>query len=111
MELAEALRRRRMIRHYTGAPIPPESLDRIVAAGLSAPTAGDSQGIAIVTVTEPQRIGAIAAACGEAAWTGRGHQPWISTAGALLAICLEPEVYRQRYAQPDKDPAVLAAIP
>ncbi|HLE38381.1 MAG TPA: nitroreductase family protein [Acidimicrobiia bacterium] len=111
MDLAEALRRRRMVRHYTGAPVAPDALDRIVAAGLSAPSAGWAQGIAIVVVTDPMRIAAIAAACGEAQRVERGFDPWLSTAGAHLVICLEPAVYRTRYSAPDKDPGVLEAIP
>src|SRR3990172_2946517 len=111
MDLAEALRRRRMVRHYTGAAVAPDALDRIVAAGLSAPTAGGAQGTAIVTVTAPERIAAIAAACGEPDWTSRGFDPWLSTAGAHLVLCVEPEIYRERYLHPAKQPAVLEAVP
>lgn len=111
MELAEALRRRRMVRHYTGAGVAVDSLDRIVAAGLSAPTAGGAQGTSLVVVTAPDRIAAIAAACGEADWTARGFDPWLSTAGAHIVLCVEPEAYRERYSQPDKDLAVLATVP
>lgn len=111
MDLAEALRRRRMVRHYTGAAVAADVLDRIVAAGLSAPTAGGAQGIAVVTVTAPERIAAIAAACGEAEWVSRGFDPWLSTAGAHIVLCVEPAIYRERYSRPDKDPAALEAIP
>ncbi len=111
MEFAEALRRRRMVRRYTGAPIAADALDRIVAAGLSAPSAGWAQGISVLAVTDPRRIAAIAAACGEAEWMERGLEPWLSTAPAHLVICLEPEVYRTRYSAPDKDPYVLETIP
>ena len=111
MDLAEALRRRRMVRHYTGAAVSVEAVDRIVAAGLSGPSAGWAQGIAVVTVTGRDRITAIAEVCGEAEWTARGFAPWLSTAGAHLVICLEPAVYRARYDAPDKDPAVLERVP
>lgn len=111
MEFAEALRRRRMVRRYTDAPITSDAIDRIVAAGLSAPSAGFAQGISIIAVTEPARIVAIAAACGEAEWVQRGFEPWLSTAPAHLVICLEPEVYRARYVAADKDPGVLTAVP
>lgn len=111
MDLAEALRRRRMFRHFSGAAVAPDALDRIVAAGLSAPTAGGTQGTALVTITDPGRIAAVAAACGEADWVSRGFDPWLSTAGAHLVVCVEPEVYRERYSLPDKDPGVLETVP
>lgn len=111
MDLAEALRRRRMVRHYTGAAIAPDALERIVAAGLSGPSAGWAQGVSVITVVAPERVAAIARACGEEDWTARGFDPWLSTAGAHLVICLEPEVYRSRYAAPDKDSRVLERVP
>ena len=111
MDLADALRRRRMVRHYTGAPVPHDAIERIAAAGLSAPSAGWAQGVAVITVTGTERITAIATACGEDDWIARGFDPWLSTAGAHLVICLEPEVYRSRYAAPDKDPTVLERVP
>ena len=100
-----------MVRRYTAEPIAPDALDRIVTAGLSAPSAGFAQGVSIVTITQPTRITEIAAACEEAAWVQRGFEPWLSTAPAHLVICLEAEVYRTRYAATDKDPEVLATIP
>jgi nitroreductase len=39
MELRDILRRRRMVRHYTGEPVPRETLERIVAAVRRAPSA------------------------------------------------------------------------
>jgi nitroreductase len=111
MELTEALRRRRMVRRYTGEPVDPGSLDRIVAAGLSGPSAGWAQGISAVVVADPARIAEVAAACGEERYIARGFDPWLSTAGAHIALCVEPEVYRTRYSEPDKVPAVLDAIP
>lgn len=111
MEFGEALRHRRMVRRHTGEPVPAEVLERIVAAGLAAPTAGHTQAVSFVTVTEPERIAAVAAGCRETEFVARGFHPWMSTAGALVAICLEPSVYRERYQRPDKDPGVLSAIP
>lgn len=111
MEYGEALRRRRMVRRHTGDPVPADALDRILAAGAAAPTAGNAQGVSFVAVTDPDRIRAVAAACREDAFVAAGRHPWLSTAGAIVAICLEPAVYRERYGRPDKDPAVLDAVP
>jgi len=111
MDLAEALRRRRMVRNYTGDPIDPTALDRIVAAGLSGPSAGNSQGISLVSVTDRARIAQIARLCGEESYVERGFDRWLSSAGAHLVVCVEPEAYRARYAEPDKDPSALEGVP
>lgn len=111
MELGDALRRRRMVRRHTGDPVPDAALERILTAGASAPTAGHAQGVSFVAVTDPERITAVADACWEPGFVAAGRDPWLSTAGAIVAICLEPAVYRERYGRPDKDPGVLDAIP
>ena len=111
MELSDAIRRRRMVRRFTGEAVEAGAIDRIVAAGLSGPTAGHSQGISVVLLTDPDDVAAAAADCGEAGYTERGFDPWLSTAGALAVLCVEPTTYRRRYAEPDKDPSVVEAIP
>jgi nitroreductase len=111
MDLSEAIRRRRMVRRFTGDPVEPAALDRIVSAGLSGPTAGFSQGISVVLITEPAEIATAAADCGEAEYVARGFDPWLSTAAALVVLCVEPDTYLRRYSEPDKDPAVMEAIP
>lgn len=111
MDLGEALRRRRMVRRHTGEPLDDSTLDRIVEAAMSGPTAGNAQGVAIVTVTDRDLIGRIAAAAGEADFVARGFDPWVSTAGAVLVLCAEPAVYRARYDEPDKDRSAIEAIP
>lgn len=111
MELVETLRRRRMVRRFTGDSITTEQAESIAAAALRAPTAGNAQGLTVVSVTDPATIAEIARACGEDAYVKRGFHPWLSTAGQHLAICVEPERYRDRYTEPDKDAAVLEAIP
>lgn len=111
MELSEALRRRRMVRRYTGDPVSHSALDRILDSATRGPSAGWSQGISVVAVTDRNSIAAIALACGEERYVAKGFDPWISTAGALVVLCVEPAVYRARYSEPDKDPATLEGTP
>ena len=111
MEFSEVLLRRRMVRRYTGQQVDPEALERIAAAAGRAPTAGRAQGVAVVVVTEPDRIARIARACGEERYVAKGFPAWLSSAAAHLVLCVEPEAYRARYAEPGKDPAALDVVP
>jgi nitroreductase len=54
VELDEVLRRRRMVRHYDDRPVDPKIVERVVAAGLRAPSAGFSQGYAVLLLTDPE---------------------------------------------------------
>lgn len=91
-----------MVRRYTSRPVPPEQLDRIISAALRAPSAGNAQGQSLVVVTDPDLRVALAVAAGEPDYVSRGYDPWISTAPVLIAICVSPDRYRLRYAEPDK---------
>jgi nitroreductase len=97
-----------MVRRYLPDPLDPAALERIARAALRGPTAGYSQGISLVVVTDAGRRAAIARLADEGAWVARGRQPWLSPAPAHLILCVEPRAYRRRYAEPDKDPAALA---
>lgn len=100
--------RRHMVRRYRPEPIDPAPLERIARAALRGPSAGYSQGVSVVVVTDAEQRAAIARLGDEAAWVARGRGPWLSPAPAHLVLCLEPAAYRRRYARPDKDPAALA---
>ena len=102
MEFGEVLARRRMVRNYAEEPIPGESLDRIALAGLNGPSAGYSQGIALVVVTEKLRREAIAELAYEPEYLAAGFDPWISKAPAQIVIAVSEKVYRDRYREADK---------
>ena len=57
MEFSEVVRRRRMIRHYSGRALAPEVVERVLASALRAPSAGFSQGWAFLALTEPADCG------------------------------------------------------
>jgi nitroreductase len=100
MELTEALRRRRMIRRYDpDRPVDPEAVDAVVAAALRAPSAGFSQGVSLLVLTDEADRDAFWAA------TARGPSRWLEgmrTAPVLVALWASREVYLDRYAEPDK---------
>jgi nitroreductase len=65
MDFQEVVRRRRMVRTFTEAPVPKESLERILDNAVRGPSAGFSQGQSFLLLTEPadrERFWAIAGA-------------------------------------------------
>jgi nitroreductase len=77
-------------------------LARIAEAGRKAPSAGFSQGMAFVIVTDsPTRL-EIADLAGEAEYVAGGFDPWISRAPAHLVVCVSEQAYHRRYQEPDK---------
>ena len=106
MEFAEVVRRRRIVRHFAPDRIEREVLERIAATAQRAPSAGFSQGQRVVIVTEPARKRRLAELVGEAFYTERGFDPWISEAPALFVPSVSAKVYVDRYNEPDKrDPS------
>jgi nitroreductase len=106
MDFQEVVKRRRMVRHFAPDPIDREVLERIAATAQRAPSAGFSQGQRLVIVTEPDRKRRLAELVGEAFYTERGFDPWISEAPALFVPAVSAKVYVDRYNEPDKrDPS------
>jgi nitroreductase len=91
-----------MVRNYTDEPVDRAAVDRIIAAGLRAPSAGHSQGQSFIVVTDPELRTGIAGLADEPEYVAKGFDPWISRAPVHIVICVSEMVYRTRYAQPDK---------
>ncbi len=91
-----------MVRNYTDQPLDPQAVERIVDAGVSAPSAGFSQGQRFVVVTDAALRRAVAVAGGEDAYVEQGFDPWISSAPVHIVICADQQAYIERYNEPDK---------
>lgn len=102
MEFDRAVLRRRMVRNYTGEPVAPEVVERVVRRARRAPSAGFTQGQSFVVVTDPSLRARVAEIAGEPAYAARGFDPWISRAPALVVLGTSEEAYRERYREPDK---------
>ena len=102
MEFRDVVRRRRMVRNYTDEPVDPEALERILDAGAHIPTAGFSQGVFLVAVTDQSTRRSIARLCGEEEYVAEGFDAWISSAPVHVVVGVSPEVYAERYSAPDK---------
>ena len=102
MEYQEVLRRRRMVRNYSGEPVSADVLERVVQAARKAPSAGFTQGTAFLIITDPELRIAIANLCDEPEYVAAGFDPWISKAPAHIVVCISEDAYHQRYREPDK---------
>jgi nitroreductase len=105
MEFAEVLRQRRMVRHYLEDPVDPAALDRILEAGLRAPSAGYSQGYALLVLTDP----ADRAAFWDVTATPQDSASWPAETLAgvrrapVIAVAMScKRFYLDRYARDDK---------
>lgn len=102
MEFREVIARRRMVRNYEDEPVPEATIERIVDAGLRAPSAGHTQGQSFVVVTDAARRRRIAELAGETGYVEAGFDPWISRAPVHVVVCVSEDAYHRRYREPDK---------
>ena len=92
-----------MVRHYTGEPVPKETLERVVETIRRAPSAGYSQGQRLVVITDADGRAEIGRVIEEAGWAPEeGLEPWLASAPAVVLVCTREQDYHDRYTQPDK---------
>lgn len=104
MDFTEVVRKRRMVRSFTDEPLAPEVIERILDTARRGPSAGYSQGVEFVVVTD---AGIRAAVAGDEEMYARsGHPNFIAQAPVHVVVCTNPEIYRARYREPDKMRAV-----
>lgn len=102
MEFTEILRKRRMVRSFEDRPLAAPVVERILSAGLRAPSAGFTQGVDLVVLSghlETARYWEATLADADRAsfaWPGLLRAP------LLVVVVSAEEVYRRRYAEPDK---------
>lgn len=105
MDFTDVVRKRRMVRNYTDEPVSDESLERILAAGRKAPSAGFSQGHGLVVVRDIDKRRAIAELADEQRYVADGYDPWISKAPVLIIVTIREASYHERYREADKTEA------
>jgi nitroreductase len=96
----DLLKQRRMVRHYTGEPVPREALGRIAATVRRAPSAGFSQGQRLLVVDDPELLAQIAALGDDEPL--EGVEPWFETAAAQAFVMTREADYHERYQRDDK---------
>ena len=101
VEFQDVIRKRKMVRSFEDSPVPRELVDRLIANGRRAPSAGYSQGFSVLVFEGKHE----AARFWDAADPERrGWQGWpdIWNAPLIIVPCSEKDVYTERYARPDK---------
>jgi nitroreductase len=105
VEFSDVLRRRRMVRHFEDRPVDAEVIERVVQAGLRAPSAGFSQGFAVLLLTEPDdraRFWAATETEQETASWPPATRAGVMRAPAIAVTLSCKRAYLDRYALPDK---------
>lgn len=74
---------RKSVRQFTGATVSRENLDRVLRAGMAAPSAVNKQPWSFVAVTDRKKLDALAA--------GLPNSRGLDKAGAAIIVCTEPE--------------------
>jgi nitroreductase len=100
MDLRDILKRRRMVRHYTGEAIPRETLERIVSTVRRAPSAGFSQGQRLLVVDDPGLLADLAMLAGRP--DDSDLEPWFPSAPAHVLVLTREADYHERYRSEDK---------
>lgn len=100
MDLRDILKRRRMVRHYTGEAIPRETLERIVSTVRRAPSAGFSQGQRLLVVDDSGLLADLAALAGRP--EDPDLEPWFPCAPAHVLVLTREADYHERYRSEDK---------
>lgn len=98
----QLVRKRRMTRNFTEEPVSDEVVERIIDAARRGPSAGFSQGMAFVAVTERETRDRIAEIAGEHWYVRQGHEPFMSRAPVHIVITTNEQIYHDRYNEPDK---------
>jgi nitroreductase len=94
MEFQEVVNRRRMVRRFTGEPVPPHIVDRILRNAVRGPSAGFSQGQAFL-VLDGDSLPRFWEVSGAA-------ESSVVTAPLVIVPMSSKRIYLDRYAQPDK---------
>jgi len=79
----DVMQARKSVRNFTGAPVSKSDLNKILRAGMTAPTARNHQPWCFVAVTDRKKLDSLAA--------GLPSAKMLLKAGAAIIVCTEPE--------------------
>lgn len=129
MEFQDVVRRRRMVRRFTGEPVPAQAVERMLRNAVRAPNAGFTQGWAFVVLDTPDDVARFWSATSPRPRTAQGdaaardgaadavaggarESRWLAgmrTAPVVVVVLTSREAYLRRYAEDDKARAAAQA--
>lgn len=92
-----------MCRSYQDRPVPRSILLRILDSANKSPSAGHSQGVRFVVITNKKKRLEIAKIHGEERYVERGYKAWLSSAPVHILVAVRKADYDERYSEPDKN--------
>jgi len=98
VDFLDVIRKRRMVRRFSDAPVALEALARIIDAARRAPSAGYSQGVDFVLITGEAARQAFA----QVMTTNEDAAQQLARVPAHIVICASAEIYKSRYREADK---------
>jgi nitroreductase len=104
MDFAEVIRKRRMVRAFTAEPLAPEVVDRLLMAANRAPSAGFSQGYALLVLEQPEQLSPFWELMSGYHGSDDAGPAWEPvTRAPLVVVPLScKDIYLDRYARQDK---------
>lgn len=92
-----------MVRSFSGAPVPDEVLSRILASTPRTPSAGNTDGSALVVLRGPRQTRHLWETTTTEPWRRRAPRwPGLSRAPIAVVVLTSPRRYVDRYSEPDK---------
>jgi nitroreductase len=102
VELDQAIRQRRMCRHFQDLPVPPDMVDRLIDRARRAPSAGHTQGWSFLVLEGSEQTSRFWSTDADPAWLARPDHPGVLNAPVLVIPFCSRQAYLDRYSQPDK---------
>lgn len=94
--------RRRMVRDFSDEPVARPLVERLVANATRIPSAGYSQGVAFVVLTDPGQRRLFWETTSGPEWRGESESPSLTRAPVVIVPLAHKQAYLDRYALPDK---------
>jgi nitroreductase len=102
VEFQDVVLRRRMVRNFSDEPVDRPLVEQLMANATRVPSAGYSQGVAFVVLTDPGRRRLFWETTSGPEWRGESESVPLTRAPVVIVPLAHKQAYLDRYALPDK---------